>query len=304
MLNKKLGKNLLITGSPGIGKTAATKWVLRELEEKGLDEQVKPVYVNCWKKDTMHKLLLEICNQIGYKWVHNKKSDELFKEVCKILNLKSAVIVLDEVDKLESEQVIYQLLEELNRKCLFLITNEKEWLASLDQRLLSRLLPESLEFKPYNFKETHGILKLRAEHAFAPKVWQDEAFDLIVQKAHELQDIRAGLYLLRESGNIAESQASRKIDSQHVKNALNKLNNFKPIAQDDLSDDEKVILNLVKEHDGKAGTDIYTIYKKDNNKSYRTFYRKVKSLADNGMIKIVEHFTENGGRRSILKYNG
>ena len=33
------------------------------------------------------------------------------------------MFVLDEVDKLETEQIIYQLLEDINKKCIFLITN-------------------------------------------------------------------------------------------------------------------------------------------------------------------------------------
>ena len=99
------GKNLLIVGTQGIGKTAACKHVLRELEQETDDIYV--LYINCWKKNSAYKMIVDICEQIGYKWVQNKRTDELLNEVIKILNKKSAVIVLDEIDKLDDFSILY-----------------------------------------------------------------------------------------------------------------------------------------------------------------------------------------------------
>src|SRR3989338_1581632 len=76
LLQKRSGKNLFITGSPGIGKTVAVKHVLQELKKE--TENIETVYVNCWKKDTAHKIALEICDQLDYKFVHNKDTTDLF----------------------------------------------------------------------------------------------------------------------------------------------------------------------------------------------------------------------------------
>ncbi len=142
LLQSRNGKNLFIFGKPGIGKTVATKKVLKELEEN--DVEVEQIQINCWKKDTPYKLVLEICDQIGYKWVQQKKTDELFKKVKEILNKTAVVFVLDEVDKLQDVSIIYSILEDIYKKSLILITNEKEWISKLDQRLRSRLVPERL----------------------------------------------------------------------------------------------------------------------------------------------------------------
>ncbi len=301
LLAGRLGKNLLITGKPGIGKTAATKWVLREMEEKGLDEKVKPLYINCWKKDTAHKILLEISSQLDYKWTHNKNTDELFKEVARIINKTGAVIVLDEVDKLDSKQVIYQLLEDLNRKCLLLVTNEKDWLANLDDRLRSRLVPETIEFKPYSAVETSKILKQRAENAFVEGVWDDEAFEKITELVINKKDLRMGLFLLREAGNIAEKEASRKIKKEHAENAIDKVCDFKCKEKHEVSEEEQKILELVKENEEKTSKQLYEIYKDKENKSYRTFHRKIKALEEAGLIKIEECFMpKSGGRVSKI----
>src|SRR3989344_1790270 len=47
LLQDRNGKNLLITGPPGIGKTAAARWVLRELEDKYSNEDIQTIYINC-----------------------------------------------------------------------------------------------------------------------------------------------------------------------------------------------------------------------------------------------------------------
>lgn len=295
---KRPGRNVLITGSPGIGKTAACKFVLRELESE--TREVIPLYVNCWKKDTAHKVLLDLCDQLGYKWVMNKKTDELLLEVTKILNKKSAVIVLDEVDKLDSEQIIYQLLEDLNYKCLFLITNDKEWIAHIDQRVRSRLIPELIEFQPYNRAETEGILKQRADYAFVPNVWEQESFDMLADKTAELGDIRTGMFLLREAGTIAEGKSSRKILPEHAEKAVEKLSSFKIRNSLDLTDEEKEVMTLIKEHNGETTTEIYDAFNRNSNKSYRTFHRRIKALEESGLIEIKEEHTDKGGRTSRI----
>ncbi len=290
----RTSKNVLITGKPGIGKTAATRFVLRDLENE--TDTIIPIYVNCWKKDTMHKVILEICEQIGYKWVQNKKTDELMKEVANTLNKKAAVIVLDEVDKLESEQVIYELLEDIYKKCLFMITNEEEWLAGLDNRVRSRLIPEVVDFHAYNAAETEGILRQRIEYAFVPKVWSDEAFELVANKTVEIGDIRVGMFLLRETGQIAENKSARKILKAHAEEAIEKLSTFKVISSKDLTEEDKGMLDMVRDSPNKTTTEMYEFYNKKYDKSYRTFQRKLKSLEEANLITITEDMTDKGGK--------
>lgn len=301
LLAGRMGKNILITGDPGIGKTATIQWVLREMEEKGLDEQAKPIYINCWKKDTTHKIVLEMCNQLGYKWVQNRNTDELFKEVANILNKKSAVIVLDEVDKLEDEQIIYELLEDIYRKCIFLITNYREWLSELDARVRSRLVPETVDFKKYNLSETSDILRRRAKAAFVPGVWDEDALDLITEKTYELGDMRYGLFLLRETGNIAEKKASRKIKKEHAEAAIKKLGDFRLRKDADLDDDERYMIQIIKDNPGKTSTELHELFKKKSNKAYRTFHRKLKALEEAGIVSIESDYTDNGGHVSRVR---
>ena len=132
------GKHLFITGKPGIGKTLAVKHLFRELEDE--TNEVLPLYINCWKRDTSFRIVSDICEQIGYTWTHNKKTDELFQDIVKILNKKSVVLCLDECDKAKELDILYTFLEDVYKKTILFITNNDGWLASLDSRLRSRLL--------------------------------------------------------------------------------------------------------------------------------------------------------------------
>jgi len=256
LFNKKSGKNLLIFGAPGIGKTLACKKVLEELEEK--TDDIIPIYINCWKKDTSYKAVIEICSLIGYKLIQNKKTDELMSIISQRLNKKSVVFVLDEADKLTEFSFLYSILEDIYRKTIILVTNNKEFLHKLEPRLKSRLIPELLEFRPYSLSEIQDILKQRIDYAFHPTVLQQEAFQKILEKTYELKDIRIGLFLLKQAGNTAEEKNSRKILKEHAEIAITKLQDYqKPL---ELDEDESQILELIKSNPEKTTPELFELY--------------------------------------------
>jgi len=272
------------------------------LEEEA--EDITPIYINCWQRNTTFKILLEMCEVLGYKLTHNKKTDELLAIVVKTINKGSAVLVFDEIDKIDDYDFLYYFLEQIYRKCIILITNNKDWVAELDDRIKSRLLPEMLEFKPYNLSETRGILKQRVEYAFYPDVFEEDAFELVTKRTYELQDIRSGLYILREVGNVSEEKSSRKIILEHVKETLEKLDKFKIKKSTELEDETKTILNLVKENSGKRIGDIFKIYQEKGGKLvYKSFQRKINRLEQGKFIDVTKTKGGKLGNTSIIKYS-
>ncbi|MFP4423656.1 MAG: Cdc6/Cdc18 family protein [Candidatus Woesearchaeota archaeon] len=299
LIQSRNGKNLFIYGDPGIGKTAATRWVLRDLEDE--TEDVFPIYINCWQKNTSYKVIVEICDQLGYRFTQNKKTDELFRVAKGIINnKKSAVFAFDEVDKLEDDDFLYMISEEIFKKSLLLITNYKEWIIHLDGRVKSRLTPDTLEFEKYSAREITDILKERVKYAFYQDVWEDEAFDLIVEKAFELGDVRQGIYLLRESGRCAEEVSSRRITSEHATQAIKKLEEFSIKKSTDLEEDSQLILNIIKENTGKRIGDLYRIYKEQGgDKTSKTFQRKIEKLEK---ARFIETTKTGGGTAGNTTY--
>ena len=300
LFQKRNGTNLFIHGSPGIGKTLAVRSVFKEMLDKGFDEEVIPIYINCWRKDTSHKIILDICEQLGYKFTHNRTTEELMNEVAKILNKKSVVIAFDEADQLSDHKILYYLLEDIYRKTIILVTNEKRWLDNLDERIKSRLLTEVLQFRPYNNNEVDGILKQRRDYAFVPNVFDKDAFSLIVDKTTELKDIRTGLFLLKEAGNAAESMSSRSIKIDHANSAIVKIGSVKIKSSADLDKEERGILQLIKDNSGKTVRELYELYKENGwNKAYNTFHRKVNELKNSKMIDVDE---KSGKASSVVRY--
>ncbi len=281
----RMGSNLIVTGKPGIGKTAACKHVLREMEQHS--NKITGIYINCWKHDSAYKIIVDICQQIGYKWVQNKKTNELMNEIAKVLNKKAAVIILDEIDKLKEEQVIYQLVEDLFKKCIIMITNDKDFFATLDQRTRSRLLPEIVEFEPYKHKEIYAILEERKKFAFFEGVLSEEEFEPLVNKTFEEEDLRVGLFLLKEAGNAAELRSSRKISKEDIEKAINKISSFQQ-SKSLLDNEEKELLKIIKEHSGESSIKIYQLYNELFNKSDRTFRRKLSTLKENKLIEVCD----------------
>ena len=298
LLQGRNGKNLLVFGKSGVGKTAAIKWVLRDLENE--TGSVIPVYINCWKTETSYKIINEICRQINYKYVINKKTDELIRDVSKILNKKSVVLVFDEVDKLIDQGIVYSLVEDIYKKTIILITNNKNFLNEIDPRIRSRLLLESLEFKTYNKEETRSILKERMEHALVNGVFSEEDFNLIVDKSFELGDIRTGLHLIKESAMLAENKSCKNIKKEFVEEAISKIDDLKI---DSFDAKEKLIIGLVKINSGKRLKELHDLFISNGNDiPYRTFFDKIKKLEKNGVICTKE--LEGPGKATIVSYNG
>lgn len=301
LLMERNGKNVFIFGAPGIGKTTAIRFVLRDLEEE--TEDVETIYINCWQKNTSYKIIVEICNILGYKLTHNKKTDELFEVVKGILNKKAVVFALDEVDKLEDYDFLYMILENIYRKSVVLITNFKEWLESLDERVKSRLVADMLEFKPYNLTETRGILKQRMGYAFIPNSWDDEAIELIVKKTADLEDIRTGLHLMKQAANNAEARSKRKVSIEDAKEAIKKIEEFSIKNSTDLEAEEQAILNIAKELSGKKIGELYEEYKrKGGHLVYKSFQRKIEKLRKSKFLDVEKKMGGQGGSTTIINY--
>ena len=302
LLQEKSGKNVFIYGQPGVGKTVALKKVLAELEEE--TDEVIPIYVSCWPHNTTFKIFTEICEQLDFKFIQNKKTEELFKMIKQVFNKKSVVFVFDEADKLEDLDFLYTIMEEIYRKTIILITNYKEWVLNLEDRIKSRLIPEMIEFRPYNYEETKGILKQRAEYAFHPGVLSNEAFELIAKKTFELQDIRTGLHLMKESALIAEDKSSRKISLEHAQQALNKIDEFTIKSPEELESEEKMILDLAKKNSGDKIGDLFKKYQESGGKLvYKSFQRKIERLEKSKFITVEKTAGGDEGNTTIIKSN-
>jgi cell division control protein 6 len=293
------GKNLLIHGPPGIGKTLAVRHVIQELEEQ--TDDITTVFVNCWQYNTSYKIFVEICEQLGFKFTQNKKTTELQKVALRLLNEQPVVIVFDEVDKAEDKDFLYVLVEGVYHKSILLITNYKSLLFEVDERIRSRLTPELLEFKEYTLTEIKDILQERVELGFVPGCFSPDALNEVATRTYGIKDIRSGLFLLKTSALRAEEQSQKKISLEEVQHAISQLDEFSAKQTDELDDDLQFILNVVKQESGKKIGDMFKTYESVGGKaSYKTFQRKINKLQEGRFIKVTKQ-TGAGGNTTIIE---
>ncbi len=294
------GRNLFVYGPPGVGKTTACKHVLRELQEQS--SEVVPLYLNCWKENTTFKIFYKICEELGFKFIQNQKTSDLFAMIKSKLNKQSAVFIFDEIDKLEEFDFLYTLLEDIYRKSIILITNYRDTYSELDERIRSRFSPEFLCFQAYNEQEIAAILKQRQEYAFVQQCWDEDAFKEIVERCTETQDVRIGLYLMQEAGNIAEEHSSRRIMVAHVAVALKKVDEFHIKPTEGLDEEMQGILALIRECNGQKIGDVYAAYaERGGDLSYKSFQRRILKLSEGKYI----HAEKTGGKdgnTTIINY--
>ena len=300
LFEDRQGRNLCITGPPGIGKTAAVRWVLRDLEDT--TDRIHIIYMNCWQKNTTYKVLTEVCNELGFMFTVNKKVNELMSVLEGLFQQKTIVFAFDEIDKAEDHDFLYFLLESAPKKSILLVTNFREWLGEVDNRIRSRLTPDIIEFAPYKEAEVHEILDQRAGYAFLKGVFTQDALKLISARTFENKDLRSGLYLLREAGLSAEARSSKSILPEHATTALAKLADFTIKDISDLDDDSKKILSVIKSKPDERIGDLFKIYQAAGGCSaYKTFTRKIDKLEQNSFVVVEKINLGNQGNTSVVR---
>jgi len=222
--------NIFIYGLTGTGKTAVTKFVLKNLHKR-FPSNFTYVYVNTRQSDTPYRILADILESLNSKVPFTGLSTaELFRRLLKKLNDIDSivVIVLDEIDamvKKHGDDILYRFTRannELGKSLISLIgiTNDVRFVETLDPRVKSSLSEEELVFPPYNAEELEDILKQRAKFAIYEEAINDDVIRLCAAlAARDHGDARRALDLLRVAGEIAEREGKDKITVTEVEKA-------------------------------------------------------------------------------------
>jgi cell division control protein 6 len=205
--------------------------------------------------------------------------------------------VLDEVDKLSDKSLIYRLAESLEGKvALIMIANDRDFLLSLEPRILSRLNLDDLYFKPYSLSELREILKERCSQAFRAGAFPDVLMARVARETYKAEDVRVGLFLLMRSVRIAESDDRSRVAKTDVEESLKKLSEFRiKTSLSKLSDVESRIINTIRENEGLVSGDVFANYSESGGKlTKRSFRRALEKLERLGLLRT--EFTGKGFR--------
>jgi archaeal cell division control protein 6 len=296
MVEGRRATNVFLCGSAGIGKTAVGRFVMREFEE----QNARGIYVNCWYHRTEVAVLTEALRQLSYPVPRKGRSvDELVEEFMQNIGGEKLVFVLDEVDALTDDGVLYVLSRARVPIGVVMISNDPYALRHLDQRVKSSLSPITVEFEKYSVEELYDILDERAKLAFR------EYDSMAVKVAARLSfkhnsDVRYGMNLLLRAGRLAGKMGQR-VEVGHVKSVDVKEDPKKERRQGDLEGEHKLVVDALRGLGGKGTSlEVFSKYKEIGGKgAERTFRKYVKELIELQMLG--QEDLPGRGKRRLLK---
>jgi len=277
--------NIMIFGTTGTGKTAVMNFIGNELKKEDPAGTIcSYIHLNCQIIDTPYGILYDIGKQT--KTVEDNvrmpftgwSIEKIYSEIRKHLDEQNKVfiVVLDEVDHLvkkKNDDVLYHLSkmnEDFKRSKLSLvgISNDLQFMESLDSRIKSRLGEEKIIFHHYNAPQLEDILRSRAKLAFEEGVLEDDVIPFCAAlSAQEMGDARRAIALLRVSAEAAERNGDSVVTEAHVRYAKNKIESdvVTEVVKALTLQSQTVLMSIIHntKNDNKVMTtgEVYSIYK-------------------------------------------
>jgi|APHM01.1.fsa_nt_gi ORC complex protein Cdc6/Orc1 len=224
--------NVFLYGKTGVGKTAATKYLISALESDVAeydDTRVESVQINCDGLSTSYRVAVAVVNAIRDPHDQISESGYSTSEVYRMMwheldNLASetppdqttiVLLVLDEIDHTEvgEDSILYQLSRaqendnlERTRIGVIGISNDLTFSDQLSPKVKSSLCQKKIFFETYDAEELHAVLEQRASVAFKDGALEPGVIGLCAAYGRKQSgDAREAIDLLRAAGDIARN---------------------------------------------------------------------------------------------------
>lgn len=282
-------------GPSGAGKTCLARFALDRLREAVIDLNYQ--YVNCWRDYTRFRALYRILEGVGSTIdVHRQSTptDELLARL-DAYDGPEYVVILDEVDQLGDESLLYDLYRTRGVSMVLIANEEEGFFARLDDRLASRLhASRRIRFERYDLDELVSILTDRVRWGLAADAIDEEGLRLIADAA--AGDARVAISVLRSAARRAEQRDGDRIDVETIREAIPE--GRSAVTQknlDQLTPHQRTLYDIVDEHGALTPGELYERYaaRVENPRTDRTVRNHLSKLAHYNLI-VAEG--ENRGR--------
>lgn len=325
----KIPTKVLLIGGTGSGKTAVTKYVMKQIEnyfrEKG--EKFMWFYVSCKENPTeyLFALLLELgVRKERIKELRGYARDWHFVELKEEIEKcgRSITIVLDEIDQAKNiDDLLYYLTrgEFSYAVSLVCITNREDFLEKLDPRTISSFNPEKIYFPLYTIQELEIILRDRAEKGLDLSRVDDGVIELCASiSGRERGDARRAIQLLRVATKLADENNKDRLTINEVYEAYSILDKLDlDFYLSKASYHCKILIYSLAELEAKGEKEDGRIYTPNLYDAYANNCRNlglipltprrisdlINDLEFMGLIRISEGYFGRGGRRRWISLN-
>jgi Cdc6-like AAA superfamily ATPase len=301
MLRGEPALNTWVSGPPGSGKMLLARWATQEACG-GAGSRVA-AYVNCWEHRSLYSVLQAIIDQLRILGAEAQDTNLKMDRVRQALRGRPFVVILDEIDRpmpIQREEIIYGLLS-LPKGALACIANGTQALATMDERVRSRLSPVIICLSPYSAKELEAILIDRARQALAPNSWTPAVLKRIAAAANG--DARVAIQVLRQAAASAEMSGNTKLTTCLVEQYLRP---WCLVQQESrlacLSEHERILLEQAKQHGPLGASELARRYaaccqgRNIRPMARRTFTKYLGRLSAAGLLETCGQIPGPGGR--------
>ncbi len=278
-------RNTLLYGKTGTGKSLVAKHVTQSAESFAQEQGTKMAraYVDCTQATTETQVAIKLACSFNKPEktdisvpLSGLSTNAYYDRLWKILDAlyDVVIIILDEVDKLQENNVLMQLSRageagklESCKIGILAISNKISFKDSLDERVLSSLQEREFIFPPYDANQLREIMRHR-EDAFHEDVLTDDVIPLAAAfAAQEHGDARKALDILRNAGELAKDDGDDIVHEEHVRDAREKadIDRFSKLLQNQPTQSKAAIyaLSLIaegREQEEFATREIYEQY--------------------------------------------
>ncbi|MBV0902818.1 Cdc6/Cdc18 family protein [Haloarcula salina] len=236
VINGEQPNNIFLYGKTGVGKTAGTRYLIDHLKADAAqyeDIDLTVEMLNCDGLSSSYQIATRLVNEFrnetnqisttGYP--RATVYDMLWTELDSCGG--TIYIVLDEVDHIQDDSILYQLPraranENLSSAKIGIIgiSNDFSFRDNLSPKVKSSLCEEEIQFPAYDANELIKILEQRAEVAFHEGVLEDGVIELCAAYgAKDAGDARQSLDLLMKAGDLARDKETDTISDDLVREA-------------------------------------------------------------------------------------
>ncbi len=234
VINGEQPNNVFLYGKTGVGKTAATRYLLEHLKSDVAeydDIDLTVVFLNCDGLTSSYQVATRLVNEFRSETNQISTTGYPLGAVYEMLWDEfddcggTVLVVLDEIDHIKNDSILYQLPRaRANEKVgdakigLIGISNDFSFRDDLSPKVKSSLCEQEIHFPAYNATNLRAILQQRADVAFHEGVLDDEVIPLCAAYgAKDAGDARQSIDLLMKAGDLARDEDTEHVTADHVR---------------------------------------------------------------------------------------